>query len=203
ERAVAAGPVPAALAGVGKRKGKGHGTGRGSCRPHPADLEALTLRHGRAIFSHLERSTRVPFTPAWWDERLMEWSMGDESIKVQLFRFVDVLPLLHTPDSIARHLREYFGQAEEHLPGWLKLGLKLIPTRGPLGRLFAWVARRSAMRLARKFIAGSDLDEALANVGDMRRRSLAFTVDLLGEATITETEAEESEADYVGIIRGL
>src|SRR5262245_8206064 len=88
-----------------------NGAGTRECMSTAADLEALTIRHGRAIFSHLERSTRVPFTPAWWDERLMEWSMGDESIKVQLFRFVDVLPLLHTPDSIARHLREYFGQA--------------------------------------------------------------------------------------------
>ena len=58
------------------------------------DLETLTIRYGREIFGRLERPTPLPFGPAWWDERLMEWSMGDEAIKVQLFRFVDVLPLL-------------------------------------------------------------------------------------------------------------
>ena len=37
----------------------------------------------------------------------------------------------------------------------------------------------------------------------MRRRSLAFTVDLLGEATITEAEAESSLNEYIGLLRGL
>ena len=37
----------------------------------------------------------------------------------------------------------------------------------------------------------------------MRRRSLAFTVDLLGEATITEAEAERYQADYLDLIDGL
>jgi RHH-type proline utilization regulon transcriptional repressor/proline dehydrogenase/delta 1-pyrroline-5-carboxylate dehydrogenase len=167
------------------------------------DVEALTRRYGHELFARIERTAPVPFLPSWWDDRLMEWSMGDEAIKVQLFRFVDVLPLLRTPADIARHLREYFGQAKGHLPGWLTLGLRLIPSRGFLGRLFAGVAHHSARRLARKFIAGSNLDEALTAVKQMRRQSLAFTVDLLGEATITEIEAEASRNEYVDLINGL
>ena len=99
------------------------------------DLEALTIRYGREIFGRLERPTPLPFGPSWWDERLMEWSMGDEAIKVQLFRFVDVLPLLRTPADITRHLREYFGQAQERLPGWLTFLLRWLPSRGVLGAL--------------------------------------------------------------------
>ena len=168
-----------------------------------ADVEALTVRYGREIFSRIERTAPLPFGPAWWDERLMEWSMGDEAIKVQLFRFVDVLPLLRTPADIARHLREYFGQAQGRLPKWLTLGLRLIPSGGLLGRAFAGLAHRSARRLARKFIAGSNLKEALAAIGRMRRQSLAFTVDLLGEATITEAEADASRDEYMQLIAGL
>src|SRR5260370_33119653 len=169
----------------------------------PADVEALTVRYGREIFSRIERAAAVPFGPTWWDDRLMEWSMGDEAIKVQLFRFVDVLPLLRTPADIARHLREYFGQAQGHLPGWLTLGLRLIPSGGLLGKAFAGIAHKSARRLARKFIAGSDLEEALAAVARMRRQSLAFTVDLLGEATVTEAEADASRDEYLHLISGL
>src|SRR5216683_4938524 len=98
-----------------------------------ADLENLTIRYGREIFSRLNRGGPVPFGPAWCDDRLMEWSMGEEAIKIQLFRFVDVLPLLRSPADIARHLREYFGEAKGHLPGWLRFGLRLMPSRGPLG----------------------------------------------------------------------
>src|SRR5262249_36927636 len=37
----------------------------------------------------------------------------------------------------------------------------------------------------------------------LRQRSLAFTVDLLGEATITEEEAEKSQQEYFNLVRGL
>ncbi len=168
-----------------------------------ADLERLTQFYGRAIFARVDRRGPLLASPAWFDERLMEWSMSNEAIKVQLFRFVDALPLLKTPASIARHLREYFGEADGHLPGWLKLGLNLIPTTGLLGRTFASVAFSSSERLARKFIAGSNLTEVLTAILGMRRRSLGFTVDVLGEATITEHEAELSQREYIDLISGL
>jgi RHH-type proline utilization regulon transcriptional repressor/proline dehydrogenase/delta 1-pyrroline-5-carboxylate dehydrogenase len=167
------------------------------------ELEALTFRYGREIFARLDRRGPLLFTPSWWDDRLMRWSMGDEAIKVQLFRFVDALPLLQTPASIARHLREYFAQADGHLPGWLRLGLRWLPSGGLLGRLLAFTARRSAARLARKFIAGSTVDEALTAISRLRKRNLTFTVDLLGEATITEVEADESRDEYLELIAGL
>ena len=167
------------------------------------DLETLTIRYGREIFGRLERPTPLPLGPAWWDDRLMEWSMGDEAIKVQLFRFVDVLPQLRTPADITRHLREYFGETRERLPGWLTFALRWLPSTGVLGELLAKTAHRSAERLARKFIAGANLEEASAAIAALRRRSLAFTVDLLGEATITEVEAERSQREYTDIIAGL
>lgn len=168
-----------------------------------AEIEKWTQRFGREIFARVGQTTLMPFSPAWWDERLMEWSMGDEAVKLQLFRFVDVLPLLHEPETIVRHLREYFGEAREHLPSWLTFALHWLPSRGLLGRLLAKTAYRSAERLARKFIAGSNLEEALDAIAQLRRRSLAFTIDRLGEATITEAEAEQAQADYLELINGL
>src|SRR5579872_4303109 len=63
-------------------------------------VEGLAHRYGREIFARLDRPGPVPFGPSWWDERLMEWTMGDEAVKLQLFRFVDVLPMLHEPAAI-------------------------------------------------------------------------------------------------------
>ncbi len=167
------------------------------------DVETLTGRYGREIFARLDRGGPFPLTPAWWDEELMEWSMGDEAIKVQLFRFVDALPTLRSGADITRHLREYFGEVHDRLPAWLQRGLRVLPSTGPLGNALAWVARASARRLARKFIAGSNIPEAIQAVARLRRQSLAFTVDLLGEATITEPEAEQSQAEYLELINGL
>jgi RHH-type proline utilization regulon transcriptional repressor/proline dehydrogenase/delta 1-pyrroline-5-carboxylate dehydrogenase len=166
-------------------------------------VEELTRRIGREIFARAGMSGPAPLSPAWWDDRLMELSMGDDAVKLQLFRFVDVLPQLETPAAIVGHLREYFAEAGDRLPGPARWALKLLPTRGPLGALLAGVVRWSARRLARKFIAGGNIPEAVAAVRRMRSRSLAFTVDLLGEATITEAEAEKAQAEYLELIRGL
>lgn len=166
-------------------------------------LEDLTKDIGREIFARLDGSSSWLLTPAWWDERLMEWIMADPAVKVQLFRFIDALPLLRTPDSITRHLREYFTEAQAHLPRWLRWGLPWLPANGWSGRFLANVARRNAERLAHRFIAGSNLPEALAAVSRLRQRSLAFTVDLLGEATITEAEADQYQQEYLKLIEGL
>src|SRR5207249_2621125 len=101
-------------------------------------------------------------------------------------------PLLTSPETIVRHLREYFEEAGDHLPGWARFGLRFLPRHGWLARVTARQARANAERLAHKFIAGNNLDEALQAITGLRQRRLAFTVDVLGEATITEIEAVRS-----------
>jgi RHH-type transcriptional regulator, proline utilization regulon repressor / proline dehydrogenase / delta 1-pyrroline-5-carboxylate dehydrogenase len=167
------------------------------------DVECLTRTYGREIFSRLDRQGPVLFSPAWWDEHLMGLTMRDPAVKVQLFRFIDVLPLLHSAPEINRHLREYFQEASAHLPAWARAGLRWMPRDGLAGRLLARTARSNAQRLARRFIAGSNLNEALRAIARLRQRSLAFTVDLLGEAIITEVEAQRYQMAYLELIDGL
>src|SRR5438132_6966621 len=111
-----------------------------------ADLEALTHDYGRAIFARLDTGRPLPFGPSWWDERLMAWTMSDEALKVQLFRFVDVLPLLRSPADITQHLRQYIGLADSNLSAWLRWGVHRLPQRGLAGRLLAATAYKSAER---------------------------------------------------------
>ncbi len=174
-----------------------------SSRIDTKKLETLTRAIGQEMFARVGQRGPVLFSPSWWDERFMDWTMHDEIVKVQLFRFIDALPQLHTDESIARHLAEYFGETREHLPGWARVGMRFIPRQGALASLLAWLARTNARNLARKFIAGSNLEEALDAVARLRRKQLTFTVDLLGEATITEREAEKSQQDYLDLIEGL
>lgn len=166
-------------------------------------LEQLTRAYGQEMFARVSQRSPLPLTPAWWDERLMDWTMQDETVKVQLFRFIDALPQLRGAETITRHLSEYFNEARANLPAWARFALRLLPRRGLLAGLIARTARSNAENLARKFIAGANLDEALSAVERLRRKQLTFTVDLLGEATITEKEAEKSQRDYLELIEGL
>ena len=90
-------------------------------------LESLTQRYGHDLFARLEGDRPLLFSPRWWDERMMEWSMDQESLKVQLFRFVDVLPTLKSDEQITRHLRQYFDQAASQLPRAARWGLRWMP----------------------------------------------------------------------------
>src|SRR3546814_5922809 len=72
--------------------------------------EERTREIGRALFRRIGRGPS-PLERAWWDEQLMGLTMDDPEVKVQLFRFIDALPMLAEPASVRRHLQE---RSEEH-----------------------------------------------------------------------------------------
>ncbi|MFG0295339.1 MAG: hypothetical protein ACF8PG_05470, partial [Maioricimonas sp. JB045] len=64
-------------------------------------VEAETQRIGRELWAQLGRRRPTVFERRWWLDHILEWAMADESIKVQMFRFVDVLPMLRSHESVA------------------------------------------------------------------------------------------------------
>lgn len=70
------------------------------------NVEERTREIGRQIFASVSKQKRG-FFHGDLDSKIMDWTMKDEKLKVQMFRFVDVLPMLKTPDEIMRHLQEY------------------------------------------------------------------------------------------------
>ena len=166
-------------------------------------LEQRTREIGQELFQSSVRQTPSIFHSRWWEDRLMNWAMGDESIRIQMFRFVDVLPMLKDHNAIARHLDEYFEEVREHLPPAVRLGLDLSVSNSILSRALAYNARTNAARMARRFIAGTSLTEVLASVRQLRRNRFAFTLDALGEAVISDVEADRYQQAYLDMISGM
>jgi len=166
-------------------------------------VEAETQAIGRDLWEHLQRRTSSMFERRWWDDRILSWAMSDESVKVQMFRFVDVLPMLRTHEATTRHLQEYFDEVRQHLPWAVRLGLDITQPNSVLGRALALNARSNALRMARRFIAGTKVEEVLQAVAKIRKQGFAFTLDLLGEAIISEREADAYQQAYVELIEGL
>ena len=165
--------------------------------------EQRTLEIGRELFGRIQHRSPSIFHGRWWEDRLMSWAMNDEAVKVQMFRFVDVLPMLRDHTAIARHLDEYFEEVRDHLPWAARLGLDLSTSNSILSRALAFNARTNAARMARRFIAGSNVDEVLASVRRIRRNRYAFTLDLLGEAVISDYEADRYQQSYIDLINGM
>lgn len=173
-------------------------------RPETSTVESLTRRIGADLFARLEGGKPTLFSAKWLDDQLMAWSMEDELVKVQLFRFIDVLPaLLGSKANIVRHVKEYFGLAKHRLPMLMRWGLGILPQRGPLASLVASTAKSNAIRLAKRFIAGSNVREALQAIEELRQKHCAFTIDLLGEAVLTEAEADHYQQQYLELVDGL
>ena len=93
----------------------------------PADpaLEKAVLRVGTEYLDRARGKRSGLLSAAFWSDKLMDWAMKDEAFKVQLFRFVDVLPRLGTPEQVHDHLVDYLTQPDVTLPPGLGVGLKV------------------------------------------------------------------------------
>jgi RHH-type transcriptional regulator, proline utilization regulon repressor / proline dehydrogenase / delta 1-pyrroline-5-carboxylate dehydrogenase len=166
-------------------------------------LESRIQFHGRQLFSRLEATTSLPLTQSWFDDQFLGLSMQFPTLKVQLFRFIDVLPTLRDPSSVVKHLKEYLLEAESIFPGPIRWLLKSYPESGFFANTLSSLADSNAKHMARKFIAGENVAEAVQAIRKLRRDHQAFTIDLLGEATITEEEAMHVQKQYLELLEGL
>ncbi|MGH7960991.1 MAG: L-glutamate gamma-semialdehyde dehydrogenase, partial [Candidatus Binatia bacterium] len=161
------------------------------------EIEQQTQAIGREIFARLTTESPSVFQFAWWDEKILDWCMRDDTLKVQMFRFIDVLPMLKSGEQVARHLQEYFLDHSELFPLAAQWGLHLASHSSATARAVALAVRRNATRMAQRFIAGATPTEALIAIRKLRRQRLAFTLDLLGEATLSEEEAAAYQQRYL------
>lgn len=166
-------------------------------------IEEETQRIGRELWEHLARRRPSVFERRWWLDHILEWAMEDESVKVQMFRFVDVLPMLKTHESVARHLQEYFDEVRSALPWAVRMGLDVSTPNSLLGKALSVNARTNARKMAERFIAGESVEQVLQSVAKLRKQGLAFTLDLLGEAVVSEQEAAAYQQQYLDLITGL
>ena len=147
------------------------------------EILRLTQEKKRSFFGQLQDQMR-------WDDKLMDWAMASPGLRVQLFRFIDCLPALRSRPEIARHLQEYLTAQEVELPEALKKLLNFASPDSVPGQLAATTVAPAVETLAHKYISGENIKQVIKTLERLRKDKMGFTVDLLGEAVITETEAQ-------------
>ncbi len=161
------------------------------------DFQREIEEKGQAIFANMEEDSGSLFKKERWYGRIMDWSMKNQSFKTQMFRFVDVLPYLKSSSEVARHLREYFAEGGEDLPSVFNFGLG-IGSLAPA--LLAGAIKKNVTEMAKMFIVGESSKDAFGVIEKARKNKIAATVDLLGEATLSEDEALEYQRRYMDLI---
>ncbi|MHC4608736.1 MAG: proline dehydrogenase family protein, partial [Planctomycetota bacterium] len=169
----------------------------------PAPYEHRIREIGREIFERAEAAEPKFWQADFWVQRASDFTMQDQNLKVRAFRWVDALPAMRDEADVAAHLKEYLDPAQVELPGPAKLALSFENPESLWARALGAAAGRAAFSMANRFITGSNPSEAVAAVEGMRRDTTAFTLDVLGEATISPGQADRYAQAYIDLIETL
>ncbi|HEY2006622.1 MAG TPA: proline dehydrogenase family protein [Solirubrobacteraceae bacterium] len=162
-------------------------------------VEAELQRVGRDLAAAFPGTSRNPVRAI--DARAMEMAAGDRELRAALFRFVDVAPACHSLDDLARHLTGYLEEVPDTPPP-LAAAMRISHTRA--GRAALGAAAAGGVRhLAHRFIVGESPAKALGTLHGLWQDGVASSVDLLGEATVTDEEADRYAARCLEAIEVL
>ena len=169
-----------------------------------SSLDPQIICRGREFFSSISGESPSVFNKGWWTGKVMDWAMKNEDFKVQMFRFVDVLPYLNTSESLSRHIEEYFSGEDSNIPDVLKWGATKTKIGGGLvAKVLNKTIRSNIESMARQFIIGQVSKEAVKGIRKLRKDGFAFVLDLLGEATVSEVESDAYRDGYLEVLEAI
>lgn len=169
-----------------------------------SNLDNQVIERGKQFFNSISGEAPSVFNKGWWTGKVMDWAMQNEDFKVQMFRFVDVLPYLNTSESLSRHIEEYFAGDDCNIPDVLKWGATKTGFGGGLvAKVLNKTIRSNIEGMARQFIIGQKSKEAVKGIRKLRKDGFAFVLDLLGEATVSQEEAVAYRDGYLEVLDAI
>jgi proline dehydrogenase len=162
-------------------------------------VETQLMEVGRSIHAAFPGKSRHPLRAL--DERAMELASQDAELRAALFRFVDVTPACRSLDDLARHLTGYLEEVDERPPP-IAAAMRMSGTKP--GRAALGAAAAAGVRhMAHRFIVGETPKAALKTIRHLWENGAAVSLDLLGEATVTQTEADRYAARCLDALETL
>ena len=165
-------------------------------------LEAKIQLFGEKIFSTVKNKQTSLLSASFYSDKLVSWAMQREEFKVALLRFVDVLPALSSNRTMLKIAKEYFEPLSEDLPPVLKRAIE-ASTNPLTANIIGPLLRSQVKNVAKRFIAGENPEKALSQIKKINKSGLLYVASLLGEATLSETEAGEYSEKYMSLLQAL
>src|SRR4051812_27081914 len=125
------------------------------------------------------------------DDKAMDLASADAELKAALFRFVDVVPACRSLDDLSRHLVGFLREVETGGRDRVPISVAMRMGNTKAGRTALGAAAATGVRhMAHRFIVGESPKAALGVLRELWKDGVATSVDLLGEATVTQAEAQ-------------
>jgi RHH-type proline utilization regulon transcriptional repressor/proline dehydrogenase/delta 1-pyrroline-5-carboxylate dehydrogenase len=131
----------------------------------------------------------------------MDLASRDAELRAALFRFVDVVPACRSLGDLARHLSALLDEVDER-PLPLDAAMRMADSKAG-ARALGLAAVAGVRHMAHRFIVGETPRDATRLVRRLWTDGVAVSLDLLGEATVTVTEADRYAERCADALRSL
>ncbi len=165
-------------------------------------VEQLTRSLGRELYNSVQKTTPSMATTYWWKQKAIMWFADDENLRTQMLRFVDVFPVLRTTQEKREHMKEYLFQGVRRPPFLFQMG-DVMCKLGLGAELVTAIAGLGVKIMGQHFVVGATPKEVLKAVKDLQKEGSGYTLDVLGEAVLSESEADKHMEKYISFIERL
>jgi RHH-type transcriptional regulator, proline utilization regulon repressor / proline dehydrogenase / delta 1-pyrroline-5-carboxylate dehydrogenase len=165
-------------------------------------VERSIQEYAPDLWQELRARTPGIFDRKYWQGRLIDWVIKDPEFKVDLFRFVDVLPALQSDALVAEYIKSYLLKQGRSVPKLLEISFRLLDNRLTAG-VAAAILRKNITQMAANFIVGNTIEEAMPALAQFHKDGYAFTADILGEKTISDHESKNYLEHYFSLVDAL
>ncbi|HIJ55314.1 MAG TPA: bifunctional proline dehydrogenase/L-glutamate gamma-semialdehyde dehydrogenase [Deltaproteobacteria bacterium] len=167
------------------------------------NFEDRVTATGLRLYDLAEGEKPSLFKKDYWTGKVMDWSMKNEAFKEEMFRFVDVFPYLTRPESVARHIQEYFCRPDQDFPKSMQWGLKMVKPDSLTAKMAAKSIAKNIHSMGKQFIIGATLKEAAAVMKKLRNKGVAWTVKILKEAVTSKKDEEDFMTKQIELLDEL
>jgi proline dehydrogenase len=135
------------------------------------------------------------------EARMMDRIADRPDLRAAIFRLVDVRPACRTYPDLAAHLAALLDEVDAPAAPF---ALARTLARRPGSKTIVGVAGAAGVRaMAGRFIVGEDAADALPAVRRLWKGGIATSMDLLGEATVSEAEADAYSGRCIEVLRTM
>ena len=170
---------------------------------NPNNLNNDINTFGQRVFSNLKDNKPKLFNKSFFHGKLLAWSLDKPEFKNNLFRLVDVLPTLKTSESVSRHIHEYLKTPASEIHKIFGFGIKIIKTGVVPSVLTSFAVKQGVNQMADLFIAGKSAKDAIPKLKKIILNNQGFTVDLLGEYSVSQKESDQYLKRYLDSLTTL
>ncbi|MDX2469264.1 MAG: proline dehydrogenase family protein [SAR324 cluster bacterium] len=168
-------------------------------KPIDLSLEAKIQTLAQKLWAATLEKAPGLFDQDYWQGRLLNLVMKDPAFKVDFFRFIDVLPILTRSKDFTEHIEEYLLKPHHQLPRFIELALQ-ASTFKLMAPFASKTIKSKVSDLAMGFILTDQMDQVPEKLLELNHAGLGYTVDLLGEATLSKEEATGYQKKYLDLV---